>query len=107
MTMSLQAPVPESNHEGLKHDSLSSLLSSRTPIVLDGALATYLESLGADLSSALWSAQILQSNPSLVSQTHRDYYRAGADIVITASYQASIPGLVKYLGIGEDEAATV
>lgn len=52
----------------------------------------------------MWSAQILLTEPSLVKRTHLDYYHAGANIAITASYQASIPGLIKHLNISEDEA---
>lgn len=84
--------------------SLSALLSSGVHVILDGALATYLESLGADVSSALWSAQTLVSQPELIYRTHLDYYRAGANVAITSSYQAAIPGLIKGLGINEEEA---
>ncbi|KAF2641516.1 Homocysteine S-methyltransferase [Massarina eburnea CBS 473.64] len=80
------------------------LTHTTTPLILDGALATYLEALGATLSSTLWSASLLQTSPSLIRQAHTDYYRAGANIAITASYQASIPGLVQHLGVSEDEA---
>ncbi|KAH7393905.1 homocysteine S-methyltransferase [Phaeosphaeria sp. MPI-PUGE-AT-0046c] len=83
------------------------LTSTTSPLILDGALATYLETLGADISGALWSASILLSQPELIKQTHLDYYRAGANIAITASYQASIPGLVKHLGLSEDAAQDV
>jgi homocysteine S-methyltransferase len=31
--------------------------------------------------------------PDLVSQIHRDYLEAGADVITTATYQATIPGL--------------
>ncbi|KAH5059844.1 hypothetical protein HBI73_209160 [Parastagonospora nodorum] len=77
------------------------------PLLIDGALATYLEHLGADISGSLWSASILLSRPDLIKKTHLDYYRAGANIAITASYQASILGLVKHLGLGENEAKDV
>ncbi|KAF2266231.1 Homocysteine S-methyltransferase [Lojkania enalia] len=83
---------------------LSALLSAGKAVVLDGALATYLESLGADISGALWSADLLVSNPSLIYQTHLDYFRAGANVAITSSYQASIPGLINHLHITEGEA---
>jgi homocysteine S-methyltransferase len=79
----------------------------KTAIILDGALATYLETLGADISGSLWSASILLSQPSLIKQTHLDYYRAGANVAITASYQASIPGLVKHLGLNEADAKSI
>ncbi|KAF2018424.1 homocysteine S-methyltransferase [Aaosphaeria arxii CBS 175.79] len=87
---------------------LSTLLESkRTPVVLDGALATYLEILGADVSSALWSASLLLHNPDLIYKTHLDYYRAGANVAITASYQASIPGILKHTDLSLDEAKGV
>ncbi|CBX98106.1 hypothetical protein IAQ61_010211 [Plenodomus lingam] len=90
--------------------TLEQAIHAQTPIILDGALATYLETLGADISGALWSADILLKNPSLIKQAHLDYYRAGAQIAITASYQASLPGLVQHLGpgtVGEDEVKEV
>ncbi|RMZ70593.1 homocysteine S-methyltransferase [Pyrenophora seminiperda CCB06] len=86
---------------------LSSYIARGSPMVLDGALATYLETLGADISGALWSASIILDQPSLIKQTHLDYYRAGANVAITASYQASIPGLVKHLQLNEQEAKNV
>ncbi|KAF2630113.1 homocysteine S-methyltransferase [Macroventuria anomochaeta] len=77
------------------------------PVILDGALATYLETLGADISGALWSADILLQNPSLIKQTHLDYYRAGAQVAITASYQASLAGLSKSLNLSEEQGKDV
>ena len=87
--------------------SFSALLKLNTPIIVDGALATYLESAGADISSALWSAQLLIDNPDLIYKAHLDYFRAGANVVITASYQASFEGLRKYSKLNDDEAAEV
>ncbi|KAF1929041.1 homocysteine S-methyltransferase [Didymella exigua CBS 183.55] len=78
-----------------------------SPIILDGALATYLETLGADISGALWSADILLQNPSLIKQTHLDYYRAGAQVAITASYQASLAGLSKHLNLNDKQGKDV
>lgn len=84
-------------------NTLSTHLINGTPIILDGALATYLETLGADISGSLWSADILIKNPSLIKQAHLDYYRAGAHVAITASYQASIPGLIQHLDKSEED----
>lgn len=78
-----------------------------SPVILDGALATYLETLGADISGALWSADILLQNPSLIKQTHLDYYRAGAQVAITASYQASLAGLSKHLQLSDEQGKDV
>ena len=65
-------------------------LASGPPLVLDGGLATELERRGASLDTPLWSAEVLRTDPALVAAVHRDYAAAGADIVTTASYQASL-----------------
>lgn len=61
-------------------------------LVLDGGLATALEQAGHDLSGSLWSAALLADAPEEVLAVHRGYVAAGADIVSTASYQASRSG---------------
>jgi homocysteine S-methyltransferase len=63
--------------------------------VLDGGLATELEKRGFDLNDRLWSARALKDAPELIFETHYDFLRAGADIILTASYQASIKGFVE------------
>lgn len=60
------------------------------PLVLDGGLATRLESYGCDLGDGLWSARLLAEAPELIRRVHRDYFEAGADVAIAAGYQASI-----------------
>src|SRR3954447_3564319 len=62
------------------------------PVVLDGGLATELERRGHDLGSALWSARLLADDPAAVAQAHRAFLDAGAQVVTTASYQASFEG---------------
>eukprot|EP00243_Klebsormidium_subtile_P002881 TRINITY_DN15873_c0_g1_i1.p1 TRINITY_DN15873_c0_g1~~TRINITY_DN15873_c0_g1_i1.p1 ORF type:complete len:384 (+),score=42.95 TRINITY_DN15873_c0_g1_i1:130-1152(+) len=71
--------------------------------VLDGGLATELENRGADLTDSLWSAKCLIENPGLIRQVHLDYFRAGADIVTSCSYQATFEGFQKK-GIEEKQA---
>jgi homocysteine S-methyltransferase len=58
--------------------------------ILDGGLATELEARGHDLSDALWSARLLRDDPDAIRGVHRAYVEAGADCVITASYQATL-----------------
>ena len=81
-------------------------LADQPFLALDGGLATELEFKGADLKSKLWSAKILMENPSLIEQVHFEYLTAGADIITTASYQASIPGFQKF-GLSEKESFTL
>ena len=62
-------------------------------VVLDGGLATELERRGNDLSSALWSARLLADEPGEIVAAHRAFVDAGAQVAISASYQASFDGL--------------
>ncbi len=63
--------------------------------VLDGAMATQLEQKGFDLSGPLWSAHVLESSPEAIAEVHREYLEAGADCLLTASYQVSAEGFQK------------
>lgn len=52
----------------------------------------------------LWTARFLATNPDAVYATHLDFLRAGADIIETNTYQASVSGLTKHLSITEEES---
>ena len=60
--------------------------------VIDGGVATELSRMGLDLSDHLWSARVLIDEPEAIERVHREYFLAGADIAISASYQASYEG---------------
>jgi homocysteine S-methyltransferase len=72
--------------------------------VLDGAMATELERRGFDLDGPLWSAHVLETSPQAISAVHRDYLEAGADCLLTASYQVSAQGFEK-IGRNPKDAA--
>ena len=72
-------------------------------VLLDGGLATELEARGHDLSDPLWSARLLSDAPEEIVAVHAAYFRAGAQIATTASYQASFEGFAAR-GIDRDEA---
>ncbi|MGB8795836.1 MAG: homocysteine S-methyltransferase [Mycobacterium sp.] len=74
-----------------------------TALIADGGLATELEARGHDLSDALWSARLLVDAPQEITAAHAAFFRAGATIATTASYQASFDGLAAR-GIGRDDA---
>jgi homocysteine S-methyltransferase len=76
-------------------DPIRSILRDQRFLVLDGGLATELESRGCDLSDRLWSARLLVDDPAAIRQVHLAYLRAGADCVTSASYQATIPGFAR------------
>jgi homocysteine S-methyltransferase len=73
-------------------------------IVADGGLATELEARGHDLSGGLWSARLLTDAPAAIRDAHLAYFRAGAMIATTASYQASLDGFAAR-GIAAAETA--
>jgi homocysteine S-methyltransferase len=73
-------------------------------LVADGGLATELEAQGNDLSDWLWSARLLADAPDRVRDAHLAFFRAGAVIATSASYQASFDGFGRR-GIGRREAA--
>ncbi len=83
---------------------LTPFLSQQGFVVLDGGLATELEQRGADLRDDLWSARLLLDAPALIRQLHFDYFVAGADIAISASYQASFQGFARR-GLNREETA--
>lgn len=74
--------------------------------ILDGGLATELERRGHDLSDDLWSARLLRDDPAAIRDTHLAFFRAGAQVATTASYQASFDGFARR-GISTDEAAAL
>lgn len=88
------------------HNPFAPILDAHGVVVIDGALATELERRGADLRDALWSARLLIDAPELIRAVHLDYLRAGADVLITASYQASIEGFQRR-GLNEAQVATL
>jgi homocysteine S-methyltransferase len=81
-------------------------LEKQNVVILDGALGTELERRGADLRDLLWSAKLLLDAPDLIRQVHFDYYRSGANVATTASYQATIPGLMQR-GLDRQQAGDV
>lgn len=77
--------------------------ASKQAIILDGALATELEQRGHDLRDPLWSTKILLQQPEAIEQLHYDYLSAGADCIITATYQADF-SLLQERGLSFAEA---
>lgn len=63
-------------------------------VLLDGGLSTALERAGHDLSGSLWTARLLTEEPEAIVAAHESYLRAGAEVIVTASYQASVEGFV-------------
>jgi homocysteine S-methyltransferase len=76
-------------------DPVAAFLALRPLLILDGALATELERRGADLRDPLWSAKLIIDRPDAIEAVHLDYFRAGADVATTATYQATFEGFAR------------
>jgi homocysteine S-methyltransferase len=74
-------------------ERIAQLLSERGVVILDGGLASELESRGYDLDDPLWSARLLLDEPEALAAVHRSYALAGADVVTSATYQATVAGM--------------
>jgi homocysteine S-methyltransferase len=69
-------------------------LQSQGFVLLDGGLATALETAGYTLDESLWSASCVIDAPGAVRSVHTSYLEAGADCITTAGYQASVEGFL-------------
>ncbi|KAK9872330.1 hypothetical protein WA026_017145 [Henosepilachna vigintioctopunctata] len=74
--------------------------------LLDGGFATQLschvdKQIDGDI---LWSARFLATNKEAVIESHLDFLRAGAEVIITNTYQASIGGFMEHLQMTEQES---
>jgi homocysteine S-methyltransferase len=65
---------------------------SNDVLLLDGGLSTALEQLGNTLNTSLWSGELLKSHPDQIRAAHKLFTDAGAEILITSSYQVTYPG---------------
>lgn len=84
----------------------NSYLNRQKFVVVDGAFATELERLGLDIKDPLWSALALIDHTDMIEKVHSMYLKAGADIIISSSYQATVEGFAKK-GIDKDKALSL
>lgn len=73
------------------------------PLLIDGAMSTALEQLGANTNNSLWTASVLANQPALVKKVHQEYFKAGARLAITDTYQANVPAFIRN-GYSKQEA---
>lgn len=62
------------------------------PFVIDGGLSTALEQLGNTLDTALWTGALLNDHQDQIRNAHQLYVDAGAEVLISSSYQLSYIG---------------
>ncbi|XP_070765150.1 uncharacterized protein [Enoplosus armatus] len=80
-------------------------MSDNGPLILDGGLATELEAQGIKLQGdPLWSARLLHTNPQAIRDAHHRFLLSGADVITTATYQASITGFINHMDVSSERA---
>ncbi|XP_065163461.1 homocysteine S-methyltransferase-like isoform X2 [Atheta coriaria] len=75
-------------------------------ILLDGGFASQLSCHVNDPidGHALWSSRFLATDPEAVVQTHLDFLTAGAQVILTNTYQASVGGFSEHLNLSEEDS---
>ncbi len=79
----------------IKKTAFAHYLESEKLLILDGGLSNQLEDQGNDLNNRLWSASLLKENEGEITKAHQAYLDAGANCIISSSYQASILGFME------------
>lgn len=89
---------------------LHDLLSSKLPILADGAMGTYFSELTGQSSNMCESANI--DHPALVARIHQDYLDAGCKLIRTNTFAANtqslpvpLPGVLATVKAGYEIAA--
>jgi homocysteine S-methyltransferase len=65
------------------------------PLLLDGAMGSYLQQQGLATDDVLWTTNINHTNPDIIVQTHLEYIEAGADIITTNTFRTNPAVLYK------------
>jgi S-methylmethionine-dependent homocysteine/selenocysteine methylase len=84
---------------------LSARLGRGAVVLLDGPTGTELGRRGVDLSPPLWSAWAIERAPDRLREIHRDYLRAGAQLLSAATFRTN-PRALRAAGIPDPETAS-
>lgn len=68
-------------------ETLARRVACGPPLLLDGALGTELEARGQPAQLPLWSSHALLDAPEIVTEIHRDYLQAGAEILTADTFR--------------------
>jgi len=77
---------------------ISKQLKLKRPLILDGAIGTLLGQKGVKFDKYLWASIANISAPELVTDIHKDYIAAGADIITTNTFRTN-PAAIKHSNI--------
>lgn len=81
-------------------DRLEERLDGGDVLILDGAMGTELQRRGVPMHGVAWSGAALLTYPDVVSQVHKDYILAGADVITTNTF-ATARHVLEPAGMGK------
>lgn len=73
-------------------------------VLIDGAMGTELQRRGVPMDEVAWSGAAVLTHPEVVRETHEDYIRAGAKVVITNTF-GSTRQILEPAGYGDQVEA--
>jgi homocysteine S-methyltransferase len=59
------------------------------PLILDGAMGSYLQEKGYNPDKVKWMTDINKTNPELILKIHKEYIDAGANIITTNTFRTN------------------
>lgn len=71
------------------YDHIMAKLAKSEIIILDGGTGTDIQRRGAPMHDGTWCAEVNLTHPEIVREVHRDYIKAGADIIIANTFATS------------------
>ena len=75
------------------YEHLKNRLDQGDVIILDGAIGTELQTMGAPMDPSSWCGPANYTHPATVRLMHQRYIRAGADIITTNTFNTIRPAL--------------
>jgi len=73
-------------------------------LLIDGGMGTELQRRGVPMNEVAWSGAAVATNPDAVRETHEDYIRAGAKVIITNTF-GSTRQMLEPAGYGDQVEA--
>ena len=70
------------------------------PLILDGAMGSYLQQKGFPVDNNIWTTKINETNPEIIIGIHQEYIKAGADIITTNTFRTN-PSAMESAGISD------
>lgn len=88
--------------------SLLSKIFPKSPVISDGGLGTTLEDVfNVNISNTpLWSSRAVIEQPDVMIQAHLAFFRAGAQVILTSTYQSSFSTFYR-AGYQKEEAIEI